>query len=70
MLIFRAFRSAEVQEFTKVFHKVPTLDFSNQLTTKKVRSLIKCGYYIVPDPSTTLLTGEKRTQGQSERPRG
>ena len=36
MLIFRAFRSAEVQEFARVFHMVPTLDFSNQLTAKKV----------------------------------
>ena len=27
-------------------------------------------YYILPNPSTPLLIGEKRTQGQSERPRG
>ena len=31
MLIFRAFKSAEVQEFARVFHMVPTLDFSNQV---------------------------------------
>ena len=58
MLIFRSLRSAEVQEFTRDF------------TWSRALPLIKVGYYVVPDLSTTLLTGEKRTQGQSERPRG
>ena len=58
MLIFRSLRSAEVQEFTRDF------------TWSRGLPLIKVGYYVVPDLSTTLLTGEKRTQGQSERPRG
>ena len=46
------------------------ITFNSQEDNLKVWPLIKSGYCIIPNLSTTLLTGEKRTQGQSERPRG